>query len=210
MVAEEWYRTADWSPAAQEDFERRLARARSWSRSQYLKIKALGLPPEHRADAQRLWQRAIDCAEFEIDRWHSIECLAASLKEEDPARAEALFRQLIHEDPDLNGTSGMAHIDLAELLLATPGESALAEARALLNAWWAEQRSPFPASRYRYFVCRLKLAIASGDHLAARDLAAQALEAAGAQSPFARHRNVGLAHAEADELQWLEGWVNPA
>lgn len=209
MVAEEWFRTADWSPAAQEDFERRLARARTWSRSQYLKIKALGLPPEHRADAQRLWQRAIDCAEFEIDRAHAMECLAASLKEDDPARAESLFRQLIRENPDLNGTTGMAHVDLAELLLATSDEGALSEARTLLNAWWREQRSPFPASRYRYFVCRLKLAIANGDHLAARELAAQALEAAAAQSPFPRHRNVGLAHAETDELQWLESWVNP-
>jgi len=42
-VADDWFRSSDWSGDAQEEFERRLSRAGASSRPQYLRIKALAL-----------------------------------------------------------------------------------------------------------------------------------------------------------------------
>ena len=58
---EEWFRSGDWSPEAQEDFEARLKRARSHSRPQYLRIKGLALQQAGEvAGARQMWNRVLD------------------------------------------------------------------------------------------------------------------------------------------------------
>lgn len=207
-MPDEWFRTPAWSPSDQEDFERRLARARAWNRAQYLNIKGLALrDADHREDAQALWQRGLDCAEFDIEKASILENMAEAAQEDDPALAEALLRRLLAEFPDLNGTTGMAQVALAELLVQVNSESDLEEASQLLDAWWGASESPFPVNRYRFYVTRVRLAAAIGDHVAARASARRALRQVGNPAPFPSHPDVGLVTADPEELAWLKSWL---
>lgn len=204
----EWFRTPAWSPSDQEDFERRLARARSWNRAQYLNIKGLALRSAgHRDDAQALWQRGLDCAECELEKASILENMADAAQEDDPALAEALLRRLLSEYPELNGTTGMAQVALAELLIEASSESGLEEASQLLDAWWVNDESPFPANHFRFHVARVRWAVAVGDHVAARNSAREAVRQTGSLAPFASHPDVGLVATDPPELEWLESWV---
>ena len=53
----EWYRNAIWSPAIAEEFETRLARART-QKAQYLTLQGMALIPAHPSVAAALLQRA--------------------------------------------------------------------------------------------------------------------------------------------------------
>jgi lipopolysaccharide biosynthesis regulator YciM len=116
-VNDSWYRSPGWTEADQETFESRLKRARAWNRSQYLRIKGLALAEAgHREAALDLWQRGLEC---DVERFETptlLEHMADVLQHHDPGRAEQLLRRLLVEQPDLNGTSTMAEVTLAEIL----------------------------------------------------------------------------------------------
>jgi len=115
----DWFRGSAWDPASREDFERRLARARPSNRSQYIRIKALALAAAGQPDAARnLFERVIREHKDSLDCRASVEHLADLARSQgDDANAEAAYRELLTSWPNLNATSGMAEVSLAELLL---------------------------------------------------------------------------------------------
>lgn len=202
---DDWYRHPGWTEADQEDFERRLARARAWSRPQYLRIKGHALREAgHHGAALGLWQRALDSDEDGFETPGLLESMAEAVQQDDPARAERLLRRLLAEYPDLNITTGMAEVALAEILIEGGSEAGLREAYRLLDSWQVKQGSPFPGNRYRCQVTYVRLAETVGDRGAAREAASLALALVGAPAPFENHPTVGLVQADSAELRWLE------
>jgi hypothetical protein len=63
-VAGDWFRSREWSPEAQADFEARLARARPYNRAQYMRIKGLALADAgEKRGARQLWERVLESTE---------------------------------------------------------------------------------------------------------------------------------------------------
>lgn len=203
-VGDDWYRGPGWSQAEQDEFERRLARARSWNRSQYLYIKADGLMKAgHRDAAVGLLQRGLDVDEDGFATPGLLESLAEAVRPEDSAYAERLLRRLLAEYPDLNATTEMAEVSLAEILISTGTESALVEAYRLLHSWTVK-RAPFlPANSYRHCLALIRLAEALGDHCFATRMAGQAMSLVDQPGPFGYHPTVGRVRATEGELRWL-------
>ena len=205
-----WYRTSGWTQTDQESFERRLARARSWSRPQYLRIKGNALAAAgHRDAALGLWQRALDSDGDGFETPAVLECMAEALHQDDPAGAERLLRRLLAEYPELNNTTEMAEVALAEILIGGGSEAGLREAYRLLDSRRVKRGSPFPANLFRWQVAYVRLAEKIGDRDSARGAARQALALIGGSSPFENHPTVGRVHADSAEFGWLEELAAP-
>jgi tetratricopeptide (TPR) repeat protein len=203
-VADEWFRSPDWEPADQAEFERRLGRARRAGRGQYLRIKGLALCAAGHIDGARsLWLRVLDDPGYEIERWATLEHLADLAFDDDPEQAEKLYRQLLSEDPSLNATTQMAEVRLAELLTRDGTVESLREAGELLDAWQSNRKSPFPINHFRRELARARWGEAIGKPDVVRDSARHALAFTDAKSPFPRHPDAGVVHAEPNELNWL-------
>ena len=203
-VADEWFRSPAWGPEDREEFERRLRRARSDGRGQYMRIKGLALRDAGEFDGARdLWERVLEDPGFQMERWSSLEHLADLFFASDPARAEALYRQLLAENPTLNGTTEMAEVRLAELLTRKDSPEGLREAGELLKSWANDRQSPFPANHFRWEVALARWGAAVGDEAVTVDAARRALAHVEAGSPFPRHPGVGLVQADTELLNWL-------
>ena len=57
-MSEEWYRSRDWSPAIEAEFEKRIAKGRS-QKAQHLMIQGMALIERHPDVASRLLERSI-------------------------------------------------------------------------------------------------------------------------------------------------------
>lgn len=199
-MADNWYRSSEWSKPAQEEFERRLRRARNSNRPQYLRIKALALleqggRKEGRA-ARELLNRVIQDYPDSLDVVVAHEALGESYaREGSSADAEEQYRtalRLSQEGP----VRGDAPLRLPELLIETGGKDKHAEAERILDAIDVEGDLVFASQRFRYAVCRARLAHARGDASGASEYAAAALQVAARDTPdFPRHPTVGLVQA---------------
>lgn len=196
-MAGDWFRTPDWDAEAQLDFERRLARSRPRNQSQYLRIKALALRDAGRvADAKRLLQRVIDEYPDGFDSAHAAELLGDLAREAaDLDEAVRRYEQTLQLRPDLNGTSGQAHISLAEVLN---------QRRAHLEALHALARIPLAklgldVARFRWNAALADAAAGVGERQVAKVSAERALALLRAPDQFARHPGVG--RAETSQLQ---------
>lgn len=150
-----------------------------------------------------LWERVLDDPGFKAERHAAMEHLADLAATNDPQRAEALYRQLLEEDPSLNGTTVMAEVSLAELLVREGDPESLREAGELLKAWVTHRASPFPNARFQWEIALVRTATALGERSVARDAARRALQYAQSGAPFPRHPQLGLVYAEAQVMDWL-------
>jgi tetratricopeptide (TPR) repeat protein len=196
-VPADWFRTPEWDADAQLDFERRLARSRPYSRSQYLRIKALALRDAGRtADAKRLLQRVIDEHPEALDAAHAAELLGDLAREAGELdEAVRRYEQTLELRPDLNATSGQAHISLAEVLN---------QRRAHVEALHALKRIPaaklgLNVARFRWNAALAEAAAGVGERDVAKVSAERALALLRAPDQFARHPGVG--RADASHLQ---------
>lgn len=126
-MPDDWFRSPDWDAAARDDFERRLARARTYNRPQYLKIKAIALREAGQTDASRgLLDRALDDPNiYDFEAAYVTELLgdlSGEVGERD--EAEQRYRHVLTTWPTLNGTSGSVEISLAEVLAEKQGSDA--------------------------------------------------------------------------------------
>jgi hypothetical protein len=207
-VADEWFRSPGWSVEDQDEFERRLGRARRTSRAQYLRIKGLALNAAgHREGARSLWLRVLDDPDASIDRWSTLEHLGDLDFETDPDAADSRYRELLVEDPSLNATSQMAEVRLAELQTRKNTPTSLAEAWELLEAWRTERHSPFPADHFQWELARARWGEASGRPDIVQDSARRAVALSKEGSPFPRHPGAGVVQAEPDVMAWLHARV---
>jgi tetratricopeptide (TPR) repeat protein len=209
-VAEDWFRLPDWDAEARADFERRLGRARSHSRAQYLRIKGLALESAGEVEgARELWQRVLtDDGEFaRMEAWSASEHLGDSYADDDPDKAITYYRKSMRGNRRLNATTATQHIKIAELLIARGASKDLDDAAKLLERWPAEADLLFPSAHFRWNVAVIDLAEANGDRDSAREAAARALELAGRGPVFPRHKTVGVVDGDRRTIERLERLV---
>jgi tetratricopeptide (TPR) repeat protein len=204
-VADDWFRSPDWSPDAQADFEARLQRARPGNRTQYTRIKGIALEESGQVDAARsLWSRILESdLGHEFEKASTIEHLGDSYVGQDPAIAEQCYRRLLAEHPTLNGTSATAEISLAELLIDKGDQASLEEALVLLNSFLERGTSQFPNVLFRWHLALIRIAQATGEKETVRRAARTALDLAGRGPVFPRHKTVGVVHADDRTLKRL-------
>lgn len=202
-LADEWYRTTDWSPEGQAEFERRLARARSYNRSQYLRIKGVHLHEAGIVDGARsLWERVLTATDEYVDvqRPGALEHLGDSYRDEDPERAETYYRRLLAEYPTLSGTTATVEIALAELMIK---KREYDEALALLNNFLERDVSQFPNVLFRWHLALIEIASAKGDKETVKRAARTALDLSERGPVFPRHKTVGIVRTDKKTIRRL-------
>jgi hypothetical protein len=201
MGADDWYRGTDWSAQTQELFETKLARARRASRAQYLRIKGVELTAAAdvatRSDGRDLLRRVVtDYPSDVLQATWAHRDLAASLAEDNEVEEAAAHYSaaLTSDRPEPSAAVG-----LAEVIAAACWAHRYEEALALLVGVGSEDaRAPFPATRFRWNLVAARLSDRLGKREDARELAAIALRCLDqTQSPFPRHRSIGLGTADA-------------
>jgi tetratricopeptide (TPR) repeat protein len=205
-VADDWFRSPDWSPDAQSDFEARLSRARPYNRAQYMRIKGLALADAGETrGARHLWERVLESTEelATSQQASALEHLGDSYAKDDPAAAEVYFRRLLAEHPSLNGTSHTVEISLAELLIDKGDRPSMEEALALLNSFLERDTSQFPSVLFRWHLALIRIAQATGEKETVHRAARTALDLAGRGPVFPRHKTVGVVHADKKTLKRL-------
>ena len=149
----DWFRSSSWNDQIAAEFERRLrAGAVERSRAQYIRIQGSHLisqpSPELRSVGRELLSRVV--AEYgEDDDIHAkfaVEQLAGSLAEEGRLEeAEAMYRRardlIAHNKIGASGTSGLAGLALAELLIRKSDPASLSEATQVLDQDGPEMRA---------------------------------------------------------------------
>lgn len=201
MAPVDWYRTQEWDNEAKAHFEAKLARARTDSRPQYLRIKALALREAgDSASAVSLLRRVLDEYPSAFDAAFSAELLGELAAESgDHHAAETEYRRSLALRPDQNATSGEVHIGLAEALL---GQERYAEALEALNT------VPVADLTLNHAVCRWNVALAEaagglGERQVAAAAAARALDLLDAPDQFRRHSGVGRAVLSDEQVARL-------
>jgi len=205
-MASDWFRSSAWDALSRKDFERNLARARPANRPQYIRIKGLALAATGQDVAARiLFERVVR------DYANSLDCRAALENLADMARmqgdlpkAEETYRRLLAQWPDLNATTGMAEVSLAEVLLDGRGIPSAGEALALLES--AMRRGGalrLNPNLFRWHIALVRAAEVIGDRETVKRAATTALRLADRGPQFARHPTVGLVAADPKTLSWL-------
>lgn len=210
-VADDWFRSPDWSVQARSDFEARLQRARPHNRAQYMRIKGLALAQAGETlGARELWGRVMESTEELAAGQHppALEHLGDSLAQEDPATAEMYYRRLLTEHPTLHGTSHTVEISLAELLINKGDRASMDEALALLNSFLRRGTSQFPSVLFRWHLALIRVAQAAGDEDTVRRASRTALDLAGSGPVFSRHKSVGVVKADKQTLKRLRRLAN--
>ncbi|WP_157537768.1 tetratricopeptide repeat protein [Nocardioides sp. Root190] len=205
-MTDEWYRLPNWDDEARAEFERRLRRARSFSRAQYLRIKGLALKEEgEMAGARELWRRVLDDdGEFaEMHAWAAAEHLGDSYADDDPGLAITFYRRSMKRNKSLNMTSATQPIKLAELLHQRGRPKDLAEAKSLLMDWPKMADMPMPSAHFRCNAALAEVLDATGDREEARQAANRALALVDSPAPFPRHKELGVVRADRRTLKRL-------
>jgi tetratricopeptide (TPR) repeat protein len=206
LVVDDWFRSSDWSPAAQQDFEARLARARAYNRAQYLRIKGLALAEAGETrGARELWERVLQSTD-ELARNQqatALEHLGDSYAYEDVDKAKSVYRRLLAEHPTLNGTSHTVEISLAELLIDQGDRESQDEALVLLSSFLERGTSQLPSVLFRWHLALIRVAESTGDRETVQRAARTALDLAGRGPVFPRHKTVGVVNADGRTLRRL-------
>jgi predicted Zn-dependent protease len=213
-VADDWYRTADWSAAAQDAFEEKLRRARPHNRPQYLRIKALALlqtdADENRKAGRKLLQRLVQEYPDTFDVSWAQEFLADAYREEGRAvEAEELYRAALRTYESNPKVKGYAHLGLADLILDTAQESKYEEMEVLLDSLDPSSDLALRNAQFKWALLRARLATRLGKQEDARQFASAGLRLAELREPqFPRHPDVAQIQPEKetlDELRRLAG-----
>ena len=204
-VADDWFRSPDWSPDAQADFEARLKRSRDWNHAQYIRIKGLALREAGLLQpARELWERILDQdLGHDFERAGTLEHLGDSYRDTEPERATRYYRRLLSEHPTLNGTTGTVEIALAELEMAKGRRADTDEALTLLNSFLERGTSQFPNVLFRWHLVLIDVARATGEKETVQRAARTALDLAGRGPVLSRDKTVGVVDTDARTLKRL-------
>lgn len=204
-MAEDWFRSPDWSPTAQADFEARLKRSRDWNHAQYIRIKGLALKEAGLVQPARdLWERILDQdLGHDFEKAGTLEHLGNSYRDTEPKRATHYYRRLLSEHPTLNGTTATVEIALAELEMAKGPRADTDEALRLLNSFLERGTSQFPNVLFRWHLVLIDLAQATGEKETMQRAARTALDLASRGPVFPRHKGVGVVDADARTVRRL-------
>lgn len=205
-MTDDWFRSPDWSPTAQADFEARLRRSRDWNHAQYIRIKGLALREAGLLQPARdLWERILgQDLGHDFEKASTLEHLGDSYRDTEPERAAQYYRRLLSEHPTLNGTTATVEIGLAELEMAKGRRADADEALTLLKSFLERRTSQFPNVLFRWHLVLIDVAQAKGDKETVQRAARTALDLASRGPVFPRHKDVGVVHADAKTLRRLK------
>lgn len=204
-MTDDWFRSPDWSPTAQADFEARLKRSRDWNHAQYIRIKGLALQEAGLVQPARdLWERILDQdLGHDFEKAGTLEHLGDSYRDTEPERATHYYRRLLSEHPTLNGTTATVEIALAELEMAKGRRADTDEALKLLNSFLERGTSQFPNVLFRWHLVLIDVAQATDEKETVQRAARTALDLASRGPVFPRHKDVGVVDADAKTLRRL-------
>jgi tetratricopeptide (TPR) repeat protein len=200
----DWFRDPAWDRATRNQFEERLNRARVGNRAQYLRIKALALRDAGELHgAKELLNRVVSDYLESVDCGFCLELLGDIGRQEGSAEvAERNYREVIRRWPDLNGTTGMVEVALAEVLTES-GANRHEEVLRLLDSALKRGRM-MNSDLFRWNIALAKVAEQLGDAETVSRAARTALSLTKLGPQFPRHPTVGLARPDAATLAWLE------
>jgi len=204
-VTDDWFRSPDWSPTAQADFEARLKRSRDWNHAQYIRIKGLALrEAELVKPARDFGSASFDQGlGHDFEKAGTLEHLGDSYRNTEPERATHYYRRLLSEHPTLNGTTATVEIALAELEMAKGRRADTDEALKLLNSFLERGTSQFPNVLFRWHLVLIDVAQATGEKETVQRAARTALDLASRGPVSPRHKDVGVVDADAKTLRRL-------
>jgi len=201
----DWFRDPGWDRATRDQFEERLNRARIGNRAQYLRIKALALRDAGELrGAKELLNRVLSDYPKSMDSGFCLELLGDIGREEGSAEAaESNYREVISRWPDLNGTTGMVEVSLAEVLTESADPESHEEALRLLDSALKRGRM-MNSDLFRWNIALARVAEQLGDAETVSRAAKTALSLTKVGPQFPRHPTVGLARPDAATVAWLE------
>ena len=195
---DDWFRRVSWTDSDQQDFEQRLARARSHMRPQYLRIQALSLVQTCEPDLIQAAQSLIDRFLREYaDHWQT-----AFVYELRGQAHEALDEILaaLNSYRQRPNVQSHAWLRFGWLVVGRKLTRLYAEADGVLDEFGTLM--PFPYEQYRYHSIRAVVAAQKGHMSKAKEQAALALAAAAAtHSGLRYHPNLGLVGDAQDEMR---------
>ena len=201
----EWFRGSAWDRVARDQFQARLSRARVGNRPQYLRIKGLALRDAGElGGAKELLNRVLTEYPDSLDCAMCLELLGDIARTEGFVdTAERTYREVIQRWPDLNGTTGMVEVSLAEVLTEGPRRDRSDEALRFLDSALKRGRM-LNSELFRWNVALARIAEQMGDSDTVAHAAKNALSLTKLGPQYPRHPTVGLARADPSTLAWLE------
>lgn len=201
MARVDWFRQSEWTARAAGEFFERLRRSRN--KPQHLKIQALTLQEAGHHEA------ALELADYFFEHhpdrmWvstmHLCKALAlAALGRHDEAVEE--FRRAVQAERDFPNVRSDGWLDFGEHVVRRHHQQLYGEILELFAEFQHHHGLVFPVQRFRFHAVQALIHKALGNAPRARQLAAEALEAAAAfTSGIARHPSIGLVTGHRSEL----------
>jgi len=205
MAMADWFRNTTWSKEIEEEFFRRLARARS-QRDQYIVIQAITLARLRPEIALRLVDLYFESRSdlFDDARALVAKATAFAAMGDLPNAAEA-YRSALACEKARPGLVTTAYLEYPFLVATERMESEYEGALSVLED--RKSHVAFPLGRFKWNAAYALILSARGNANAARSYALAAVEASQEQSSeFCKHRGLGLVDTTYEPLiRRLEG-----
>lgn len=196
-MANDWFRNTEWNESIERAFDEKIARARKWNQSQYLRIQACTLASTHPAVALRLLDRYFampdqcDRAQAHVDRATALlalDCVSDAIMSYEAA--------LAHEAAHRNSLT-QAYLQLPYLVATRRICERYDRALEILHTH--VDQLTFPVEHFLWHSANALIVGNRGDTDLACIHAEQALQAAALKhSGFSRHKSIGLVTSEYD------------
>jgi hypothetical protein len=210
----EWFRNTEWNKEIEDFFELKLKRARGGdSKAQYLRIQSSYLLDSNNFGqvGERLMKRLF--SDFPNETFSVIfghEQLGDyyfQTQQFDLAEIEYKIVVDHYHIKSRSGTTGLADIKLADLILMTEQQDKYAYSYKLITDDFKLSKGDLGMndSRYYYSLVRSRLAYRLGFDSDSKDFAKLALDLSKVTEPqFPRHKSVGIVKAKNDDIRELE------
>lgn len=210
----EWFRNTDWNEDIKDYFELKLKRARgSYSKAQYLRIQAGYLldTKKHGQIGERLMVRLF--SDFPDEKSTVIfghEQLADYFYNRNQFdKAESEYKTVVeyYQSKNRSGTSGLADVKLADLILSTKQTDKYGYAYNLITVDFKKTGGlvHLNDSKYYYYLTCARLASRLGLIEDSKEFAKIAFDLSKITEPqFLRHKTVGIVKAKKHDLKELE------
>lgn len=214
----DWYRNTDWTKEIEDNFELKLKRARGGnSKAQYLRIQASYLLDsfKHGQTGEKLLLRLFN--DFPDETFSVIfghEQLGDYyFKTAQYDKAEIEYKVVVdyYHSKTRSGTTGLADIKLADLILITEQKVKYDYAYKLITEDFKKSNGDLGMndSKYFYSLTCSRLASKLGFNTDSKDFAKLALDLSKIIEPqFPRHKTVGLVKAKNEDIKELEKILN--
>jgi tetratricopeptide (TPR) repeat protein len=200
VADDSWYRNLDWNDEIEATFRAKLARSRS-QRPQYLEKQAGALADRHPLISLGLIEEYFDTGDQFFVPAAYCHRARASLTLGRIADAISAYKSALDWEAEHPGFYTTARIQLPKLVAEERVTEEYDYALSILTSRFSPGDHRFPDVRYDWNGTCALIAFEQGIVAEAKEFAERALRAADErQSPFPRHRDVGLVKNTSDEF----------